>query len=853
MNWQLVGPTYAPGATYHDYYTGNTLASSGRVNSLAVVASTCHTGGCDTIYLGTANGGLWKTTNGGETWATVFSTVVNSAIGALAVDPANPNIVYVGTGEANFAIDSNRGTGIYRTTDGGAHWSPLGGYSDFVNRAITGLIVDPRTAGTTNTSLYVTTASGSTGSSAIAGGSGSAPFLPNRGFYYSTDGGKTWTHNNPTAAEITGTGAYTPTPVNMPAHSLVMDPNDPSVLYAGFTSTGLFKSVDDGRTWAELKTGLPPATTFTIGRYTLAMAPDESNVLYVAYNSPTVPASNGAEKIFKSTNLNTAAPTFTQLVNAPQACDGQCWYDMPLTVAPGDSAVYAGGSATYNGYTFDGYVGPCSTFYPYSTNPACNDSIMKSTDGGASWRDISANDQAGGAPYTGGGPLHPDNHVILVNPADANNVYTGNDGGLSVTQNATDNDPTWKDLNKGLSTLQFQGLAVGPTGSIFGGTQDNGTFRLDPGSNGVSAHSFTGDGGQPMADPSDPNIAYYATTGTSLLRDDNVYCTGCDPVTKLYQDFGSTITQVNDFGADAAQFYAPHVIDTAQPATIFEGTYRILRSFNRGGTNGNPGSGPGHDSSSNDDPSDSTGGASTDGSIPGNWAPLSNSSTFGPAGSYAIAAIATSPLDPNVLAVATTTGRIYYTDNALANVTVDTPANCDGRTSAHHRVNCVYQSGINWRRIDGIVFNSPPPPTPPSDVGTTPNRFPSSLSFVPGSTTKVLVSFSGFNETTPGVPGHVFQGTIGAATTTWKRIDGSGFTALPNLPFSSVVANPNKPGHLYAAGDIGVFFSPDNGAHWLRADYGLPNTPIYQLVFDSTNNTLLAATHGRAIWRASAP
>ena len=140
---------------------------------------------------------------------------------------------------------------------------------------------------------------------------------------------------------------------------------------------------------------------------------------------------------------------------------------------------------------------------------------MKTTDGGATWADISANDQAGGEDYTGAGPLHPDAHAIFINPNDPSNIYFGNDGGVSVTTDATDQDPVWQDLNKGFSTLQFQGLAVGPTGSVYGGTQDDGTFRVDPGTT-VAAHSFTGDGGQPMADPTDPNVAYYATYGTSL-------------------------------------------------------------------------------------------------------------------------------------------------------------------------------------------------------------------------------------------------------------------------------------------------------------------------------------------------
>jgi hypothetical protein len=842
QNWHLAGPNYAPGTVYHDPYTGATLSGSGRLTAIKAVPSTCHAGGCDTIYVGTANGGVWKTTDGGQNWNPVFDNIMSTAIGSLVLDPVNPNIIYVGTGEPSRSGDSHRGAGIFRSTDAGAHWTPLGGFNQFVNRAVGDLVVDPRGAGNpSTTSLYAVTNSAAVGE-AVTGGSGSAPYLPDRGFYYSNDGGQTWTQSNPTS--INAPSVYSTFGLNnMPAATLQMDPSNPNILYAGFTSSGLYKSTNDGLTWTQLTTGMPGGTLFSAdARYMVAIAPTNPLVIYVSYANPAT----GGGTIYKSINGGTSFSTLT----TPNWCDSQCFYDMPIVVSPNDpNTVYAGGVESYNGYAFIGYH-VCSAGLPlnkpYPNTSFCYTTIMKTTDGGATWYDIAENDKAGGVPFTGNGVLHPDAHAIFVNPTDPATLYQGSDGGIFKTQNATFVDPTWVSLNKGLATLQVQGMAVGPTGQIFFGTQDNGTFWL-PTNSQTSSHINNGDGGLPMADPVNPNIAYTAFTGGTLYRDDNVMCIGCSAGDALYHDYGGdtscTYTQIADW-IDGAQFYAPHAVAPSNANVVFEGTNRIIRSLDKGGYNTGNVYSPSNingDCNANDDPGDSTGGASTNGSIPGNWAPLSTSATFGGGN---IAQIAISPVDPNYIAVATTHGRIYYATNALSNVNV--VGNCDGRTTGGHTMQCTYTSGINWTRIDQMFVK-------------TPNRYPSSLTFAPGSTNKVYATFSGFWAAgdAPATQAHVFVVTVNGGIPTWQNLDGtSPFTTLPNLPANSLVVNPNIPSHLYLAADVGTFFSPDGGAHWLRTDFGLPNTPVYQLLWEKTagaSGALLAATHGRAIWRGSAP
>jgi photosystem II stability/assembly factor-like uncharacterized protein len=811
LAWQELGPIHAPAANFPDPYNLNATAVSGRLTALAVVPSTCSTGSCGTMYAGTANGGVWKTTNAGQSWVSLLDHQVNESVGAVALDPVNPNIVYVGLGEPNYSVDSNRGTGILRSTDGGQTWTRLG-YNQFVNEAIANIIVDPRGAGNVNTTkLYVVSASAILGGSTTASDN-FAPGAPNTGFFYSSDGGSTWTPSNPTTFTINGN------PVDLSsadAQSLAMDPSNPNVLYAGFTYAGIFKSTDDGQTWTWLGNGAPTYTD-GIDRITIAVVPSNPQVIYAAAD-----IGFSKEAMYKSTD---AGADWSTLTSAPDACNQQCWYDMPLAVDPNNAnIVYAGGESSYAGYVFNGFNGTCGTLSPLAAS--CDAAMMKTTDGGTTWSDIG---ESASAPGNGTGPVHPDDHTILINPADSNTVYTGTDGGLFVTANA---GATWSDLNNGIASVQFQGIAVGPTGSIFGGTQDNGTFRLDPGANGTAVHVNNGDGGEPVTDPTDPNTAYYSFFGSTMLRDDNALGPNLYPGTPAIPHYFPVLF-ISPWQNDNGQFYQPRAIDPSEPNVIFAGTDRILRSTNKGGTDGNG------DTTVGNDPSDSGTTANP------NWEPLSAEPTYDKHGNqtstgtfdgHNISAIAVSSVDPNVMAIATTHGHIYYTTNALAPVTWSGDCN----SSAHKGVfQCQYTGGITWTEIDGAPL---------------PNRYATALRFAPGSSTTLYVTYSGFSSVTPNTPGHLFTGTVSTNGATWTEIDGSGpHTTLPDLPFNDIVINPTN-GHLYAAADFGVFFSANNGHTWVRKDHGLANSPVFQMQYDASNNTLVAATHGRGIWSAPAP
>jgi len=210
------------------------------------------------VYVGSASGGVWKTTNGGTTWTPIFERQGTLSVGDIAVQADNPDVIWVGTGESNTRNSVSFGDGVYRSNDGGKSWQHLG-LRD--TRYISRIVIHP-----SNPDIAYVAAVGHA-------------FGPNeeRGVFMTTDGGKSW---QKTLYIDTEHGSC----------DIDIDPNNPNILYAGmwkferkpwtFTSGsekgGLFKSVDGGRTWKQLTNGLPKL----IGRIGVRVAPSNSNVVY---------------------------------------------------------------------------------------------------------------------------------------------------------------------------------------------------------------------------------------------------------------------------------------------------------------------------------------------------------------------------------------------------------------------------------------------------------------------------------------------------------------------------------------------------------------------------------------------
>ena len=241
MKWRLIGP----------FRGGRTVAISGVVQQQNV------------YYMAPNNGGVWKSTDYGHTWAPIFDGQDTGSIGALAVAPSDPNILYAGSGEGLQRPDLSVGDGVYKSTDAGKTWEHLGlrdGYQ------IPSIIVDPRDPNR----IFV----------AVLG----HPYGPNveRGVYSSRDGGKSFQR---VLYKDENTGAV----------EVAFDPSDPDLIYASLWAarqapweignsfngpgSGLYKSTDGGKTWRQLTRGVPTIAQ-GLGRIGFAIAPSDGKRIY---------------------------------------------------------------------------------------------------------------------------------------------------------------------------------------------------------------------------------------------------------------------------------------------------------------------------------------------------------------------------------------------------------------------------------------------------------------------------------------------------------------------------------------------------------------------------------------------
>jgi photosystem II stability/assembly factor-like uncharacterized protein len=234
--------------------------TGGRVPAVAGVP-----GNANVYYVGAADGGIFRTNDGGLTWKAEFQHEPVASIGALAVDPQNPSIVWAGTGEANVRNDVSYGDGVYKSTDGGAHWKLMGLKNSF---QISRIAIDPLHPDT-----VLVAAMGSPWADSA-----------DRGVYRTTDGGATWT-------KVLYAGP------SVGISDMAMDPKNPQIVFAatyrfrrtpwsysdGGPEDAIYKSIDGGATWKKLSGhGLP---TEPVARIGLAIAPSQPNVVYAVMGS----------------------------------------------------------------------------------------------------------------------------------------------------------------------------------------------------------------------------------------------------------------------------------------------------------------------------------------------------------------------------------------------------------------------------------------------------------------------------------------------------------------------------------------------------------------------------------------
>ena len=528
-NWVQLGPSPIP----NGQTTGFSVPVSGRTTAIAI-----HPTNPNLVYVGTANGGVYRTTDGGNTWTAIFDAAQSLAIGALALAPSDPSILYVGTGEPNLSADCYVGVGLYRINNADA--SPvLNGPINptittttcFFGRTISQILVDPANPAI----VYVSTTSGVIGNPNGNPGGGTIPPLGRKGIYRST---------NATAA--TASVSFTKLDVisvndNFDILDMVMEPGNSDVitcyLYAG--GGGIYRTVN---ATAATPTFTHPYTTASAVRGELAINNVAGVVTIYCANGE---ATNG--RILKSID---GGASFVATPGTTGFCSGQCFYDIAVAVDPTDAnKVYFGGSSGTNIF-------------------------RRSTDGVAT------------IPTSSTTNLHADCHVIKCAPSSPLTLYLGCDGGIFKS---TDGGVTWASKNTaGYHATQFQSIAVHPIDPNFtiGGTQDNGTNMIKP--DGSHNRIDFGDGGYALIDQNaTDNInvtmyhTYYNNSGLAGLARVTTVAAAFDG---NWSFFGCGGTANGIACPGTVMFYAPIALGPGSPNTVYYGSDRLYRSVNQGTT-----------------------------------------------------------------------------------------------------------------------------------------------------------------------------------------------------------------------------------------------------------------------------
>ena len=435
-DWELEGP----------------INTGGRITDVAISPDND-----DILYVGTATGGIFKTTDRGDNWTPIFDAVVKPSIGNIAIAPSNSQRIYVGTGEANGSATEGAyfGDGIYRSDDGGDTWNNMGlEESNHIGR----IIIDP-----TDSDRVFVAATGK-----LYG------YNEERGIYRSTNGGNDWER----VLFITDSTS---------AIDVIMNPVNTDIIFAamwertrkpwqrdyGGITSAIHRSIDGGDNWEILTNGLPAVSPNT-GRISLAISESEPSTIYARYTTNEI--TNVFDGLYKSTD------------------NGDSW----TLVALGD---ISGVDSSFGWYFGNIRINPLDPDEVY----VLGQQLVKTSNSGSSWQTVSG--------------MHVDHHAMEYSKNNNNFILAGNDGGAYISENGGNSWTHFNNLP--ITQFYNIEVDFQQPERLYGGTQDNNTIRTLTGSNDDWSSIWGGDGFHVNVDPNDNNFVYAESQFGGLGRSTN--------------------------------------------------------------------------------------------------------------------------------------------------------------------------------------------------------------------------------------------------------------------------------------------------------------------------------------------